>query len=80
MVFVQGTQSDFNIPLSRGRSAFCDGKSHHMLSSRADEAEWGESADIPDALMPCREPGQPGSGAADGFGNWLLGEQGWEGS
>ena len=47
LVFVQGMQSGFHIALGRVRSAFCRGKSHHMLSCGASEAEGGDLTRFP---------------------------------
>ena len=47
LVFVQGMQSGFHITLGRVRSAFCGGKSHHMLYSGASEAERGDPLKFP---------------------------------
>lgn len=47
MVFVQGMQRGFHITLGRVRSAFCGGKSHHMLYSGASEAEGGDPLRFP---------------------------------
>ena len=47
LVFVQGMQSGFHIALGRVRSAFCGGKSHHMLSCGASEAEGGDLPRFP---------------------------------
>ena len=47
LVFVQGMQSGFHIMLGRVRSAFCGGKSHHMLYSGASEAEGGDPLRFP---------------------------------